>query len=54
VGWLSHVDEHMSLIALGIGIGGVVSIFMLWDKAKLWMVLPKMPKPFFGVYRLPT
>jgi Leucine-rich repeat (LRR) protein len=58
VGWLSHVDENMSLIALGlgmgIGFGGVVAIFVFWERAKHWVLSPIMPRPFFGVYRFPT
>ena len=58
VTWLSHVDEKMSLIAIGmgtwIGFGGVVTIFMLWERAKHWMVPPNMPQRFVGVYRFPT
>ena len=58
VGWLSHMDENMSLVALGlgmgIGFGGVVSMFMLWKRAKHWVVPPNMPPPFLGVYRFPT
>jgi len=38
VGWLSHIDENISLIALGmgmeIGFWGVVVVFMLWKRAK--------------------
>ena len=58
VGWLSHVDENMSLVALGmgmgIGFGGVIVVFMSWEKAKHWMVPPNIPQPYFGVYRFPT
>ena len=54
VGWLSCVDEKMSLIALGmgtgIGFGGVIVVFMLWERAKNWVVPPNIPKPFWGVY----
>ena len=54
VGWLSHVDENMSLIAVGmgtmIGFGGVVTIFMLWERDKHWVVPPNMPQPFVEVY----
>ena len=58
VGWFSHVEENMSLIALGMGMrlgfGGVVGIFMLWKRAKDWVVPPNMPRQFLGVYRLPV
>jgi len=55
-GWLSRVNEHVSLIALGLGLGigfsGVVSVMILWDKARLWVMPPKT-RPFYGVYRFP-
>ena len=58
VGWLSHVDENISLIALGmgmrIGFGEVVVLFMSWKRAKHWVMLQNMPQPFFGVYQFPT
>ena len=58
VTWLSHVDEKMSLIAVGmgtgIGFGGVVTIFMLWERDKHWVVPPNMPQPFVEVYLFPT
>ena len=58
VGWLSRVNENMPLIALGMGMGlgfrGVVGIFMLWKRAKQWLVPLNTPKPFLGVYRFPT
>ena len=58
VTWLSHVDEKMSLIAVGmgtgIGFGGVVTILMLWERARHWVVPPNMPQTFVGVYRSPT
>ena len=54
--WLSRVDEHISLFALGLGLGigftGVVSMMILWDKARHWVMPPKT-RPFFGVYRFP-
>jgi len=54
--WLSHVEKHMSLITLvlglGIGFGGVVSMMILWKKARNWVVPPKI-KPFYGVYKFP-
>ena len=56
--WIGHVDENMSLIAVGmgtmIGFGGVVTIFMLWERDKHWVVPLKMPQPFVEVYRFPT
>jgi hypothetical protein len=55
-GWLNRVDEHISLIALGLGVGigfgGIVTLIIMWDKAWHWMVPPKI-KPFHGVYRFP-
>ena len=58
VTWLSHVDEKMSLIAVGMGtwsgFGGVVVIFMLWERAKHWVVPPNMWQPFVGLYQFPT
>jgi hypothetical protein len=55
-GWLSHVNEHVSLVALGlgfdIGLGGVVSIMILWDNARHWVMPPKT-QPFYGMYRFP-
>lgn len=55
--WLRHVDEKMSLIALGlgmcIGFGGVVAMFITWEQARNWVVPPKR-RPFYGVYRFPT
>ena len=56
--WIGHVDENMSLIAVGmgtgIGFGGVVAILMFWERARHWVVPPDMPKTFVGVYRSPT
>ena len=56
--WIGHVDENMSLIAVGmgtmIGFGGMVTIFMLWERDKHWVVPPNMPQPFVEVYRFPT
>ena len=55
-GFLSHVDEHVSLIALGLGVGigisGVVSVMILWKTARHWM-MPPGTQPFYGVYRFP-
>jgi hypothetical protein len=57
VGWLSSVDENMSLMALamglGIGFGGTIFVFVVWEKARCWVVPPKRPQAFYGVYRLP-
>lgn len=57
VGWLSRVDEKMSLMALviglGIGFGGVVFAFVVWEKARHWLLSPKRPQPFYRVYRFP-
>jgi len=58
VGWLHHVEKSISLIALGIGIGigfgGVVVIFMLWGKAKHWMLSPNIAQPYYGQYKFPA
>ena len=55
-GWLSHVDEHVSLFALGLGlvIGffGVVTVMILWDDARHW-VMPPHIQPYYGVYKFP-
>lgn len=52
-GWL---DEHVSLTALGLGLvigfSGVVSVMVLWDRARHWVMPPKT-QPFYGVYRFP-
>jgi hypothetical protein len=44
-GLLSNVEEHVSLIALklgvGFGFGGVVSVMILWKKARNWVMPPK-------------
>jgi hypothetical protein len=46
----------MSLIALALGLGigfsGVVSVMILWKKARYWVLPPKI-KPFYGVYKFP-
>lgn len=56
-GWLNQVDEHVSLIALGLGLGigfnGVVFFIIMWDKAWQWMVPPKK-SAFYGVYQPPN
>jgi hypothetical protein len=59
-GWLSRVNEKVSLIALGMGVGigfgGVVAMFIAWDRAKCW-VLGLSPnntqRPSYGLYRYP-
>jgi len=60
-GWLSHVDEKVSLTALGIGVGvgfvAVVIMFITWDKARYWVVglhSKNIRRPFYGLYRFPT
>jgi hypothetical protein len=60
-GWLSYVDEEVSLIALalglGIGFGGVVSMFIAWDKARCWLMgwpSNNTQRPFYRFYRFPT
>lgn len=58
--WLSRVNEEVSLIALeigmGIGFGAVVAMFIIWDRARCW-VLGFPPnstrRPFYGLYRFP-
>ena len=59
--WLSHVNEEVSLIAMelgaGIGFGGVVAMFIAWDRARCWVLgLPpnSTRKPFYGLYRFST
>ena len=56
VGWLSHLNEKLSLVTLGIRVGGVVSMFILWERARHWvLVLPhNKPQDFYGEYRFPT
>lgn len=55
-GWLSRVDEKISLIALGLGLGigfgGVITLMITWNKARRWVAPPAI-QPFFGVYRFP-
>ena len=59
-GWLSRVDEEVSLVALGkrtgIGFGGIIAMFILWDKARCWIISPpnNTQKSFYGLYRFPT
>ena len=59
VGWLTAMDGKVSLIALGIGVGigiwGLVGVFIFWERSHHWMLAlpPKKPQPFYGVYRLP-
>ena len=54
--WLSSVNQYISLLALGLGLGigfiGVVSVMLLWDRARRWVMPPK-PQPFYGVYKFP-
>ena len=58
LGWFNRVDKNMSIVALGmglgIGFGGVVGMFIMWEKAKLWLLGPIRPQPYFGVYRFPS
>jgi hypothetical protein len=60
VKWLTHVKENMSLVALGmgmgIGFGGVVTMFIVWERAKCWVLglAPQKPQVFYGMYRIPT
>lgn len=61
-GWLDDIDEKLSLIALelgmGIGFGVVVAMFIVWDKARHWVLaLPpynNIQKPSYGLYKFPT
>jgi len=43
------MDERMSLLVPGIVFRGVVIVFMLWKRAKYWVVPESMPQPFFGI-----
>jgi hypothetical protein len=58
VGWMNNVDEHISLIALGVGVGlgfGIVmGIIIVWKRARDWVVPSNKPQSFYGVYRFPT
>lgn len=55
--WLNHVNNVVSLIAVGLGVGigfiAVVSVIIIWDKAKNW-VMPPRTEPFYGEYQFPT
>ena len=55
--WLNHINEKVSLVALGLGVGigfsGVVIVMASWKKATQWVV-PSKKRPFYGVYRFPT
>lgn len=59
-GWLSRVNEEVSLVALGIGtgigFGGIIAMFILWDKARCWIISPpnNTQKLLYGLYRFPT
>ena len=59
VGWMEHLDDKMSLMALGIGFGigiwGVVGVFIFCKRAKLWVLglPPNTPRLFYGLYRFP-
>ena len=57
VGWVRFVDEYVSLLALemglGIGFGGVVSMFIMWEKARHWLIPPQR-RPFYGMYKFHT
>ena len=56
MGWLEHLDEKMSLMALGIGFGigiwGVVGVFIFFNRARHWVLglPPKKPQLFYGMY----
>ena len=57
LGWLSCVNEEVSLIALGMGVGigfgGVVAMLISWERERCW-VLGLSPnntqRPFYGLY----
>lgn len=55
-GWLNHLDQYISLSAVGfgvaIGFGGMISVMVLWKKTRNWIV-PPMTKPFFGLHKFP-
>jgi len=57
VGWLKHVDENISLRALrmglGIGFGGVITMFIIWKRARNWVIPTIKPQQFYGMYRFP-
>ena len=60
VGWLNHVEEKISLVALATGMRirftGVVTVFIFCERAKYWLLYSYIlqTQPFFGVYRFPT
>ena len=47
------MEEKISLITLGLGIrigfDSIVTVMILWNKAKLWVAPPSI-QPFYGVY----
>jgi len=54
------MNEKISLLALamglGIGFGGVLAMFIAWERARNWLLgLPNNKlRSFYGVYRFPT
>ena len=50
------MNETMSLLTLGMGVGGVVAMFILWEWDRNWvLVLPhNKSQDFYGEYRYPT
>ena len=65
VGWLSRLDEKISLIAAGmricIGFWGVVGVLIGWERTRHWVVgvnvssnNQRRQRPFYGLYRPPT
>ena len=56
VGQISHLNETMSLLTLGMGVGGMVAMFILWERERHWvLVLPhNKSQAFYGEYRYPT
>jgi len=59
--WFNYVNEEISLLALGIGVGngfvGVVVMFIVWDKARCWVMglTPNNTQRLvYGLYQFPT
>lgn len=60
VGWLEHLEEKMSLMAFGIGFGigiwGVIGVFIFCNKSRHWVLglPPNKAQLFYGMYQFPT
>ena len=61
LGWLSRVNEEVSLIALGMEVGirfgGIAVMFISWERARCWILgLPpnNTQRPLYGLYQFPT